>query len=73
MNLTIPSQPAVYRLESPDGGIVPPPIQPLDLGRMDGDDVLVELERTVEDMKVWLACVELGMDELLGTELGVDG
>lgn len=39
----------------------PPPLRPLDLG-VDESDVFTELERTIEDMKGWLDCIERGLD-----------
>ena len=45
-----------------------PNIRPLDLSGLDADGVFAELERTVEDMRGWLACVEGGLNELLSLE-----
>ena len=42
-----------------------PSIKPLDLSRMDADEVFIGLEGMVMDMKSWLGCVEDGLDELL--------
>lgn len=43
----------------------PPPLRPLDLGQLEGDEVFAELEKTVEDMQSWLLCMERGLDELV--------
>ena len=50
---------------TPSGANLGPPIRPLDLSRMESDDVFGALESTIEDMKSWLECVENGLDELL--------
>ncbi|WVQ82620.1 hypothetical protein IAT38_004751 [Cryptococcus sp. DSM 104549] len=42
-----------------------PPIRPLDLSKVDADDVFAELEQMVDDMGCWLGCVEGGLDDLL--------
>ena len=49
----------------PSGANLGPPIRPLDLSRMESDDVFGALESTIEDMRSWLECVETGLDELL--------
>ena len=61
------------RYEYADHRLEPPPIRPIDLGSLDAEEVFAELERTVDDMKGWLGCVESGMDELLGGISGVEG
>ncbi len=50
-----------------------PPIKPLDLSRMDTDEVFVALEGVVEDMTAWLGVVEGGLDELLRVTLDGEG
>ncbi|KAK8844657.1 hypothetical protein IAR55_006504 [Kwoniella newhampshirensis] len=42
-----------------------PPIRPLDLSRLDTEDVFAELEKTVDDMQKWLGCVQSGLDDLM--------
>jgi len=49
-----------------------PPVKPLDFSRMEADEVFATLEGVVEDMKVWLGCVEDGLGDLL-TIMGNDG
>ncbi|WWD22796.1 hypothetical protein CI109_107290 [Kwoniella shandongensis] len=53
-----------------------PAVRPLDLSRLDVDDVFAELERTVDDMQKWLGCVQSGLDDLVKVTMepmGVEG
>ncbi|WVQ72348.1 hypothetical protein IAR50_001899 [Cryptococcus sp. DSM 104548] len=42
-----------------------PSMRPLDLSRLDSQDVFAELETLVDDMQSWLGCVEHGLEDLL--------
>nr|ODN87066.1 STE/STE20/YSK protein kinase [Cryptococcus depauperatus CBS 7841] len=41
-----------------------PSIGPLDLGKLDSDDVFMNLEKMLDDMQAWLRCVESGLGDL---------
>ncbi|OCF34782.1 STE/STE20/YSK protein kinase [Kwoniella heveanensis BCC8398] len=47
-----------------------PALRPLDL-RLDAEEVFAELERTVDEMSVWLGVVQRGFDEVMRTPLDV--
>ena len=72
---TVVSAPHSSNPDADSGIDLGPPIKPLDLSRMDTDELFFALERVVEDMKDWLGCVESGLDELLRVsgQAGVDG
>lgn len=46
------------------GNSLGPPVRPLDLGSLEGDEVFAELERTVEDLGAWLELVSTGLEDL---------
>ncbi|WVF66644.1 hypothetical protein IAT40_001385 [Kwoniella sp. CBS 6097] len=47
-----------------------PALRPLDL-RLDAEEVFAELERTVDEMGLWLGVVQRGFDEVMRTPLDV--
>ncbi|ORY23535.1 kinase-like domain-containing protein [Naematelia encephala] len=49
-----------------------PPIRPLDLSSIDDSVVFDELGKMVDDMRVWLGCVEQGLEDLLKGGVAVD-
>jgi hypothetical protein len=68
--MTIPT-PQTRVATLPMSSDYPPEVRPLDLGSLEGDDVFLELERTVIDMQAWLGCVEAGLETLLRPLEGV--